>query len=242
MGGFGIELMESRPRFQEGLEVMMKAWREHEDWTYHGNYITVKEPITVFPKPYQKPHPPLWLAGSSEGSMKLAATKDILPLTSSMMGLEAVTKQFGNYVRFVAEAGKSVDNLGMALQCMTHCAPTMEEAIEQIPYIKWQIRARKALADKKVVNGKVQAIPYEGEMRDKLFLERTYLGDPDYLIEKFKKANDVGVTNISLWMMWGGIEHDKLMRSIRLIGEKVIPVLKDLTPPQAVATNALQNA
>jgi hypothetical protein len=92
------------------------------------------------------------------------------------------------------------------------------------------------------VNGKVQAIPYEGEMRDKLFLERTYLGDPDYLIEKFKKANDVGVTNISLWMMWGGIEHDKLMRSIRLIGEKVIPVLKDLTPPQAVVTNALQNA
>jgi hypothetical protein len=43
-------------------------------------------------------------------------------------------------------------------------------------------------------------------------------------------------------MMWGGIEHDKLMRSIRLIGEKVIPVLKDLTPPQAVVTNALQNA
>ncbi len=34
MGGFGIGLEESRPRFQEGIEVMMKAWREHKDWTY----------------------------------------------------------------------------------------------------------------------------------------------------------------------------------------------------------------
>ena len=72
-----------------------------------------------------------------------------------------------------------------------------------------------------------------------LFLERTYLGDADYLIEKFKKANDAGITHISLWMMWGGIEHEKLMRSIKLIGDKVIPVLRDLTPPKSVVENAL---
>ena len=28
-------------------------------------------------------------------------------------------------------------------------------------------------------------------------------------------------------MMFGGIEHEKLMRSIRLMGEQVIPALRD---------------
>jgi hypothetical protein len=32
-------------------------------------------------------------------------------------------------------------------------------------------------------------------------------------------------------MMFGGIEHDKLMRSIRLMGEEVIPALRDVSPP-----------
>lgn len=39
--------------------------------------------------------------------------------------------------------------------------------------------------------------------------------------------------------MWGGIEHEKLMRSIKLMGEKVIPELKDLAPPKRVVENAL---
>ena len=94
---------------------------------------------------------------------------------------------------------------------------------------------------KKVIDGKTQGVPYEGEMPEELFLDRTFLGDPDYLIEKFKKANDAGITNISLWMMWGGIEHEKLMRSIKLMGEKVIPELRDLTPPKSVIDNALRS-
>ena len=32
-------------------------------------------------------------------------------------------------------------------------------------------------------------------------------------------------------MMFGGIEHEKLMRSIRLMGEEVIPALRDVHPP-----------
>jgi hypothetical protein len=32
-------------------------------------------------------------------------------------------------------------------------------------------------------------------------------------------------------MMFGGIEHEKLMRSIRLMGEEVIPALRDVQPP-----------
>jgi len=240
MGGFGIPIDESRPRFQEGLEVMIKAWTEDKDWTYQGEYVKVEEPITVFPKPLQKPHPPLWLAGSSEGSMKLAAERDITPLTSSMMGMDAVSSHFGSYVRARNDANKPLNNLEMSLQCMTHCSPTNQEALENLPNIRWQIRAQRALVERRVVDGRAQAHPYDGETELDIFLDRTYLGDPDSLIQKFQRANEAGITNISLWMDWGGIGHEKLIKSIRLLGEEVIPAVRSLTPPDSTVQEALE--
>ena len=43
------------------------------------------------------------------------------------------------------------------------------------------------------------------------------------------------MTNVSNWMMFGGLEHEKIMRSIRLMGEEVIPALKDVDPPAGLA-------
>jgi len=37
------------------------------------------------------------------------------------------------------------------------------------------------------------------------------------------------------------VEHEKLMRSIKLMGEKVIPELRDLTPPKSLTDNALRS-
>ncbi|GEM_PF-3097703 len=48
----------------------------------------------------------------SEGSLKLAADEDILPLTSSTMGMEAISQQFVSYVRYWRGAGKPVDDVG----------------------------------------------------------------------------------------------------------------------------------
>lgn len=35
-------------------------------------------------------------------------------------------------------------------------------------------------------------------------------------------------------MMLGGIEHEKVMKSIRLMGEEVIPALKPVRPPEGL--------
>ena len=55
--GFEIPFDESRTRFDEELLIVRKAWTE-ENWTFHGQHHTIAEPITVVPRPIQKPHPP----------------------------------------------------------------------------------------------------------------------------------------------------------------------------------------
>jgi alkanesulfonate monooxygenase SsuD/methylene tetrahydromethanopterin reductase-like flavin-dependent oxidoreductase (luciferase family) len=121
------------------------------------------------------------------------------------------------------------------MQAITHVAETDEEAREQVKYARWQNRAGRALGRLEVTNGKVDVTPYEGEPDDDRFMERLYFGSPETLIEKFKRAAELGVTHVSCWSMFGGIEHEMIMRSIRLMGEKVIPALKDVHPPADLA-------
>ena len=61
--GIGVDINESRERFTEAVDVIIKAWTE-ERLTYHGKFTNVDD-LLVLPKPLQKPYPPLFQAVST---------------------------------------------------------------------------------------------------------------------------------------------------------------------------------
>ena len=74
--GLGVDITESRERFQEAVDVITRAWTE-ETLTFHGKYTNVDD-LWVIPKPIQKPHPPLYIAVStSPASIEWAASRNI---------------------------------------------------------------------------------------------------------------------------------------------------------------------
>ncbi len=239
MSGFGADLGESRGKFQETLDVLIKAWTSDQSFTYQGKHVNIASPVPVFPKPLQKPHPPLLITGTSVETMELAAKHDMLPISSSMMGVDGLRTQYGVLAHAHRNLGKPVDDLRLGIQCVTHVAPTDQEARDALKYARWQNRANRGLARQDVVNGRVDARPYDGELDDDAFFDRLFFGNPKTLIEKFKRFAQAGATHVSLWMMFGGIEHEKLMRSIRLMSEEVIPALRDLHPPPHLAQELL---
>ncbi|MBM3941642.1 MAG: LLM class flavin-dependent oxidoreductase [SAR202 cluster bacterium] len=228
---FGIPLEETRQRFNEALDVLELAWTRDESFTYQGQYLQVPDPVTVWPKPLQKPYPPLWVAGTSVDTMKLAAQRDMMPITTGLLGASGVLAHFGSLIHARLALGKPIHGLELGLQSLTHVAETEQEARAQVGYARWQNRAGRALTRLEVTDGRVSTGPYAGELGDDAFLERLYFGRPDAVIQKFRRAAELGVTHVSNWMMFGGIEHEKIMRSIRLMGEEVIPALKDVHPP-----------
>jgi len=228
---FGITVPESRQRFSESLDVMIKAWTQDESFTYNGEYVKIPNEVTVWPKPLQKPHPPLWLAGTSIDSMQLAAKWDMMPVTTGLLGGDGMRAHLASLIHARMDLGKDIHGIELGMQAITHVAPTDAEAREQIEYARWQNRAGRALGRLEVTNGRVDVKPYEGEPDDDRFMERLYFGSPETVIAKFKRAAELGVTHVSCWSMFGGLEHEKIMRSIRLMGEEVIPALKDVHPP-----------
>ena len=232
---FGVTVPESRQRFSESLEVMIKAWTQDESFTYDGEYIKIPNEVTVWPKPQQKPHPPLWLAGTSVDSMQLAAKWDMMPLTTGLLGGDGMRAHLASLIHARMDLRKSIHGIDLGMQAITHVAETDDEARKQVEYARWQNRAGRALGRLAVTNGRVDVTPYEGEPDDDRFMERLYFGSPETVIEKFRRAAELGVTHVSCWSMFGGIEHEKIMRSVRLMGAEVIPALRDVHPPAGQA-------
>jgi alkanesulfonate monooxygenase SsuD/methylene tetrahydromethanopterin reductase-like flavin-dependent oxidoreductase (luciferase family) len=68
---FGVPPEESAARFREAVDIVLAAWRS-ERLTFNGRFHAFED-VEVLPKPLQQPHPPVWLAASSEDSIKGAA-------------------------------------------------------------------------------------------------------------------------------------------------------------------------
>ena len=62
---------ERRAMSEEAMEIIKKAWTE-EIVTYEGKYWQFEEALP-WPQPYQKPHPPIWMAASSPSTFDLVA-------------------------------------------------------------------------------------------------------------------------------------------------------------------------
>ncbi len=70
---FGIPREESRSRLNEASKVILKAWTS-ESFSHEGQFWNFEE-ITLYPRPVQQPHPPIWVAGTSPATLGWAGSQ-----------------------------------------------------------------------------------------------------------------------------------------------------------------------
>jgi len=70
---YDVPMAESRARFDEALDIIIKAWTL-DVFSHQGQYWSYKD-IAIWPRPYQQPHPPIWIpfTGSRETIERAAA-------------------------------------------------------------------------------------------------------------------------------------------------------------------------
>ena len=73
-GPLNVPLEESRPRFDEALEVLIKAWTQ-DRFSHKGEFWEFED-VAVVPKPLQKPHPKLYTGGTSDITYQMAGERD----------------------------------------------------------------------------------------------------------------------------------------------------------------------
>src|SRR5213592_3354510 len=127
--GFNIPYSESRDRFLETLDILRKAWTQ-ERFSHAGQFWQFND-VCIMPKPYQKPHPPLRVAATTEETYPMVGRMGlpifVAPRTISISELKGF---IGGYDRGWAAAGHAGRG-DIALSMPVYVAATERQAREE---------------------------------------------------------------------------------------------------------------
>lgn len=94
-GAFGYDLEKLAPQIEESMHLIPRMFVEDEI-EHHGKYIDIP-PRPIHPKPYQDPHPPMYLACTRMESLEIAGAGGIGALVLGFGGPEEVAKKNALY-------------------------------------------------------------------------------------------------------------------------------------------------
>ena len=109
--GMGIDPRDTRDMWEESLTMVPKIW-EADTFEWDGKFWKVP-PRQVLPKPYQQPHPPIWVAALQPSTYELAAQKGIGVMAQAVSAPGALEPYIRKYKENVVKAdpvGKFITN------------------------------------------------------------------------------------------------------------------------------------
>ncbi|MDP7626764.1 MAG: LLM class flavin-dependent oxidoreductase [SAR202 cluster bacterium] len=233
--GFGIAQELSSCMFRESLEILLKAL-SGENFSYQGNYWQIEAPTEIFPKPIQKPHPPLYIASVTARSIEVAADFGMSLIRAPQFStLDAVEESYELYREKMTIKGHDVDQIDQPLSIRTYVAPTDEEAWSEAQHAVWFYKLMATLLPG--APGRPAPVSgYENYPQNPEVLAKTTLTDLKERGTAFGSPENVAKilniyierlrpTHLMLQMRIGGLEHWKVKRSMKLFAEEVVPRL-----------------
>jgi alkanesulfonate monooxygenase SsuD/methylene tetrahydromethanopterin reductase-like flavin-dependent oxidoreductase (luciferase family) len=112
--GFNIPMEEAEARFDEGLEVITRAWTANGRFSHSGKYWRYED-IVVEPPTAQKPHPPFWTAAGSPASIRRVAERGHNLLLDQFAPPQVIGERIALYRSEVEARGRKFDPLSVAV-------------------------------------------------------------------------------------------------------------------------------
>lgn len=218
--GYGIDVEEGRERFVENLDIVLQAWT-NEELTYHGKYHQFEQ-VRVVPKPFQQPHPPVYIAANSQDTFPLVGQLGhnllIAPLVVSLEGAQSGLTE---YRRQLQEHGhnpaKRRVNV-MALMHVTHdeSGPTAQAYAASLENYLSILRSNRSRA----ISGRNRDLSFEYVSR-----EFCVIGSPQRVIDKLEHFRELfNPDEFMCWFATGGLlPNAAVHNSMRLFAQEVMP-------------------
>lgn len=193
--GFRIPMEEAEERFDESVEVILKAWTSDARWSHRGKYWQFED-IVVEPPTAQKPHPPLWMGAGRPASIKKVAARGYHLLLDQFAPVDQIGERIALFKSEVEAGGRPFDPMSIAV---TRSINVVMTAAEREQAIEARLAARRRvarLAQRPDGQNKASILSYADTLEASE--AGALYGTPDEIAAKLQALRDVGAEYVLL--------------------------------------------
>jgi len=245
-----------RDRYYEAHDLVMQAWQRPEPFAFNGRFNQQRY-INIWPRPIQKPHPPIWIpGGGSVETWQWCARMDYVYSYLSYFGYKAGYATMKGFWDEMDRLGKDRNPYRAGFLQFIGVAETEKEALElykepaeyfydrclrldprfaQPPGYTSEatVRARVESMVSRAADQALARKPTAREFKDILDEGYVVVGTPDQVAEKIKEiAANLNVGHLMLLLQFGNMGPELAKYNTKLFAEQVMPQVENLFDDQ----------
>jgi alkanesulfonate monooxygenase SsuD/methylene tetrahydromethanopterin reductase-like flavin-dependent oxidoreductase (luciferase family) len=241
----GVNPAFNRERFEEAHDLIVKTWTQPGPFRWEGTHYQHRV-VNPWAVPLQKPHPRIWIPGVLSRETIVWAAEHRYPYIALNTSIEATKRIWATYDEAAAGVGYTPGPENRGYLQRVHVAETEERALENARHFMWMQGEFTGLAhpvwsspsgyfSPEHRRGFVEfavgrAVSPRGRPSFEQQIEDLQIiaGTPASVIPKLKgimEATRPGI--MALWGNDGGVSYDDSMTCIRLLGQEVMPALRE---------------
>ena len=231
---WNLPFFERQQMATEALEIIVKAWTQDEV-TYDGKYWKFDEALPV-PKPYQQPHPPIWVGAHSPASLEFAA-KNNYNVSQNLDIDTTIAEKFDLYRKIWKECEHPGPMPRTFLTRAVHVAETDEKAREEAeqPLLTSRSLGRTGLANTRLGFKGNQDSPTQRELARvfegmstsfEFWIDNglALVGSPETVTKQLKEQYElIGYDIFCASHRFGPLPKEQVIKSMKLFAEEVMP-------------------
>ena len=234
--GYGLDYSESRERFDECLEIILKSWTT-DKFSFSGKYYHFEE-ISVVPQPLQKPHPPIRIGATSVDTFELVGRMGypifINPSrVTTLLDLKPMVAEFHAARKGAGHTGP----VDVGLRVPVYVAETEAKAysepkestmfqMQRLVNVVTESIGQKGITagdDRLGQSERLKAMTYEDVMANMVIY-----GTPESVVDRLQELQEeLGINQVIYEVNFGcSVPLEQQIKSVRLLNEEVAPNIK----------------
>jgi alkanesulfonate monooxygenase SsuD/methylene tetrahydromethanopterin reductase-like flavin-dependent oxidoreductase (luciferase family) len=221
---FGADGTDQR-KFEEQVEMLVAAWTE-SPFRWEGAYYQCPGPITVRPRPIQRPHPPVWVPANRDTSHASWIGRRGFSLMTPpwLLGFEVTRPVIEAYRAGLAETATASAGREVLAYLPVYVGETPERAREESERY-WS--GFREVADEERGSPSPDALSCEAMVAQ----SRLIFGDPDLCRRHIQRVlAELRVDRLALMFHFGGMPQELALASMRRFASEVAPAFTGATP------------
>ena len=237
---FSMNPTNARAMFQEGMDLVLRAWTEPGPFEHYGEFWKLKY-VNPWPRPIQQPHPTIWIPGAgSKETIELVAARRFGYMGIPYFHIDFFQRNFDMFRDAAKKAGYEASPYQLGWLCPIYVAETDEQAWKE--YEKHLFYFAKQLLKGLVVlppgytsvrsiagihtalSKFLSTVETRKQVEDGCY---AIVGSPETVKQKLlENGKKLGVGNLLGLFQLGTLPADLTRKNMQLFAREVMPALQ----------------